>query len=1118
MTLTDGLADYHLGPLAGLRQTSAWRGAKSLTLTQWDYQFENFFHPFVGQLLKKLNDTDIPGMLSPEFLAGLTPTTPDPNYTPANSLFVKTTLNPLSIDVSLPGGPYAVYNWELTYHIPVAIAVHLSNNQRFAEAEKWFHLVFDPTNAQGDYWRSYPLNSLSQPAGGVAATTPKSLSELLVLLSTPDSQLTAADVKTKILITTGYQAIIDDPFKPFVVARTRPSSFQWYVVMKYLDNLIAWGDSLFLQDSVETLNEATLCYVLAARLLGQRPQVMPRPGATTVRNFLQLEQAGLDAMSNALVDLESQFPFNTLVTGTGSGADQTGALFGIGRSLYFCIPENQKLLAYWETVSDRLFKIRNSENIEGMYQQLPLFDPPLDPGMLIKAAAAGIDVSAIVSGANQPVGLLRSLPMIQKALELASEVRAMGGALLSALEKWDAEKLALLRQTNEVQLQELSQNVRFLQWKHAQETTNSLLASRASAVERYKYYLRLMGQTPDPTAVPPTLTPDRTELTETNWDDTYQTLVGEYEQDVATMAYGPLPLAQGASPSAQSGASGVGQLYLNLMEAAEIGVLLPGASALQLAASVINTTAAALNAIPSVNIDVQFWGLGATSEIFSGRELAEDVRIASDVMQITAAQLRDGAVMASKTAGYQRRADEWTLQTNLAARELMTLGTQILTSLIAEQVAYHEFQVAQTQVQQAQAVQDFLKDKFTNADLYGWMQSQLSGLYYQYYRFACDTARRAELTVKRELMRPELDQTQFVQYNYWDAGHKGLLSGEALLLDLKRLEMAYHDANKRELEMTVHVSLRQLDPVALVTLRVTGQCRINIPEWFYDLRQTPGHYMRRIKSVALSIPAVVGPYTGVSATLTLQSSSIRTSSQLTNGVYARGGQDDPRFADSFGSTDMIVTSSGSNDSGLFETNLRDERFLPFEGAGAVSVWSLSLPTGLRVFDYNTIADVILHIRYTARPGGDEFTSQVTKELTSRLSMAAQSSQALILCLKYDFPTEWAAFVNGAGNFQATLQRFFFPYVAQSVPVNPSTQAITYLTVSALTLYSAGANGQLTVRSVDLTGQAVQPTTLAPAGAGMAISIPTDGTVLTQHTAQLVYMVIKYTFGATAPQP
>ena len=57
------------------------------------------------------------------------------------------------------------------------------------------------------------------------------------------------------------------------------------------------------------------------------------------------------------------------------------------------------------------------------------------------------------------------------------------------------------------------------------------------------------------------------------------------------------------------------------------------------------------------------------------------------------------------------------------------------------------------------------------------------------------------------------------------------------------------------------------------------------------------------------------------------------------------------------------------DSGMFETNLRDERFLPFEGAGAISTWSARRSAEIPAFDYSTITDVILHVRYTARDGG-----------------------------------------------------------------------------------------------------------------------------------------------------
>src|SRR3989442_4705911 len=202
-------------------------------------------------------------------------------------------------------------------------------------------------------------------------------------------------------------------------------------------------------------------------------------------------------------------------------------------------------------------------------------------------------------------------------------------------------------------------------------------------------------------------------------------------------------------------------------------------------------------------------------------------------------------------------------------------------------------------------------------------------------------------------------------------------------MDLKRNELAYHEKHKRELELIRHVSLRQLDPLALLTLKVTGTCQVTIPEWLYD-RDCPGHYMRRIKSVAVSLPSVVGPYTPVNCTLSLLKSTVRKSPV---GDYARQGAEDDRVLDYSRAVQSVVTSSGSNDSGLFETNLRDERFLPFEGAGAISAWSLELPSEFRLFDYMTISDVILHVRYTARQGGNLLGSQALTELRDMLKTA-----------------------------------------------------------------------------------------------------------------------------------
>jgi hypothetical protein len=129
-----------------------------------------------------------------------------------------------------------------------------------------------------------------------------------------------------------------------------------------------------------------------------------------------------------------------------------------------------------------------------------------------------------------------------------------------------------------------------------------------------------------------------------------------------------------------------------------------------------------------------------------------------------------------------------------------------------------------------------------------------------------------------------------------------------------------------------------------------------------------------------------------------------------------------------GAVQSIVTSSALDDGGMFETNLRDERFLPFEGAGAVSTWKLDLPKDYRTFDYDTISDVILQIRYTARQGVDP--TKVTAALDDIFQQANQAGLAMLLSLRHDFPTEWSAFVNGNGNFTASVRASYFPYFAQ----------------------------------------------------------------------------------------
>src|SRR6185295_11997028 len=169
-------------------------------------------------------------------------------------------------------------------------------------------------------------------------------------------------------------------------------------------------------------------------------------------------------------------------------------------------------------------------------------------------------------------------------------------------------------------------------------------------------------------------------------------------------------------------------------------------------------------------------------------------------------------------------------------------------------------------------------------------------------------------------------------------------------LDLRRLELAYLDQNKRDYEITRHISLMLNDPMALISLKETGQCTIDLPETLFDA-DYPGHYMRRIKSVSLTIPCVVGPYTSINCNLTLLSNKTRINNVAGDQYAERIDEDDQRFISNFAGVQTIATSHAQNDNGMFELNFRDERYLPFEGAGVISRWRIEMPKYTNAFDF-----------------------------------------------------------------------------------------------------------------------------------------------------------------------
>jgi hypothetical protein len=360
------------------------------------------------------------------------------------------------------------------------------------------------------------------------------------------------------------------------------------------------------------------------------------------------------------------------------------------------------------------------------------------------------------------------------------------------------------------------------------------------------------------------------------------------------------------------------------------------------------------------------------------------------------------------------------------------------------------------QIENAKATDDFMRSKYTNEELYQWQVGQISGVYFQSYKLSYDLAKRAERCFRFEL---GLQDSSYIKFGYWDSLKKGLLSGEKLQYDLRRLETAYLEKNRREFELTKHISVVLLDPLALVKLRETGRCFINLPEEIFDLDYA-GHYFRRIKSVSLTLPCVVGPYTTVSCTLRLLKNSIRINTANGDNGYPRNTDDqgvpadDDRFIENNIPVKAVAASSAQNDSGIFELSFRDERYLPFEGAGTVSNWSLELfsdlPSNnpdfgkpLRQFDYNTISDAILHIRYTAREDAGPFKNGAITHLRDYFSQDDETNSLRMFNLKQEFPTQWHRFLHPSnpadGNvFELDMATSLFPLLNQGKTLKVNT--------------------------------------------------------------------------------
>ncbi len=777
--------------------------------------------------------------------------------------------------------PNGIYNWELFFYVPVRIADKLIAEEKYEAALEWLQLVFDPQGKKegpekiarwaddlpsgAQYWRFLPF--YANPDAD------KTILESLAVLEESDNSQKKKDL----------QCLIEqwkfDPFEPHLIAKQRLVAYQKFVVMKYLNTLIARGDELFTQDTTESVNLAIQFYIMAADILGPKSAEAPDPLIGKIKTADDLiDDAGKDGnldWANTLLEYEDSMLIGRIRdrdTYQNKYPYRTSLIANISKqTFYFNVPRNENLMAFWETVADRLYKIRNSLNIEGVKRTLALFAPPIDPGMLVKARAAGLSISDILADAGAALPHYRFKVIVAKALEIARDLRNMQETLLQALKDKDSEALAQLRMQHRIAAKKLSQSIFEIQMKELETEASSLEVEKEKKAKKQEHHK------------------SNIEKLKTDFENGY----------AKTM-----------------------QKVADLREKVESA----------------KRIASAMYSIPDLDaggIVNAFGGIDFHVASYGGRKLGEAALTMAE-SYLSKALEREAAALQQKAKGEEKKAtEEETFEESVATNEIDQTEKAIVVNTIRQEQNEKEQELFEKELERDEEEYEFLCDKFTNKDLHEWLVKQMTKLSKTMCKLTTKVAKMAEKCYHFEIGDTDMGNAKsFISNNYWDGAYSGLLSADRLIADLHAMEVAYLENDKREQEITWPVSLKTLkiadeeidaETSAQDVSAILQNCSFEINTDF--ICKELGISFCRIRDVRLRVVAPGFPGLALNAKLTLESNTLKYNG---NEIQNRIG------------VCTFATGMANSDCGKFDFNFKSEKFASFEGAGLDSSWSLTI--------------------------------------------------------------------------------------------------------------------------------------------------------------------------------
>jgi len=562
------------------------------------------------------------------------------------------------------------------------------------------------------------------------------------------------------------------------------------------------------------------------------------------------------------------------------------------------LPEvNEVMLGYWEALRIRLYNLRHNLTLDGQPLNLPLFASPADPKALLASAVAAEGGADSTLPAIADIPALRFTPMLESARSMASQLIQFGSTMQQILVAQDAEALYELLNTQGVSLAASSVSLQKLTLEELAAEQVTLKRTLEGAITRRDHYKKL------------------------------------YQENLNAREILSLDLIT----SSETMSVGIKPLYV---------------------------AAAAAGVAPNI------FGLANGGMKYEGpiNAVGMGLEIAASAMHIAGSRIQQEEM-------YRRRRQEWDVQYRTAEKEIGSIEAQLAALSVRETSA--RMQIAHMEMQSAHASAQLIQfqNKLTGKAMYSWLRGRLATIYYQYYDLTASLC----LMAQKALQWEKGDTNSYLNTGTWSGAWAGLMAGEGLMLSLAQMEMAWMKHQKRELEVTRTVSLKAFfdgklggdsftSGISKLLNGKTGSLgegnnrlvyetnggQLAIHFSLKDLNVAPDYSdskTLRVRSISVTLPALLGPYQNVKARLRTDSTGLPagcnecaiSQAMHDNGLFTNDGSGDPRWG---------------------------ARWLPFEGlclrVESGMTLSFAEAAGDQKALLESLSDVILHIQFTVR--------------------------------------------------------------------------------------------------------------------------------------------------------